>query len=754
MKAKIRSVARLAWPYVVMVLLPIISVAILSTYILSSHTEQLVTDQNSAIEVAVERVNQKITSVTDLSYLLAENDSLFTYVINGMTGVENDYFAYDEIQDLFSGVSQNANIAEIYFYDANTGRIIASHTALSDASMFFRYRYRFSDRTPEEAVQRLREYKWGYSYSPAAQVLVNNRTMDVMEYRLSVPIDRLGDHQSQLIISLDVKELFQDFFDVLHDDAEFYIYDARGSVYCSGTTYSEFSDVSLPDKLERRRLGNEKLYTVELPINNGLWQVQFFYPEVDGTHRTQSIMSSLLPAIIVPVLLSICLCIHFTHKNHRDISEILMLLRGEAAPEEEWEEPRYPSHELIRSYAGQMVEKNSAYRTKLREFRVSHKDSVLERLVRNAYHSKAEKQKALSEFELQIGDEPCAALCVQFDDICNDFFKVSNITLRELIADLLRTHTGRNLEVFGNLPTEIVCILAVDEAFESAAEEIISLLNVQITYQYGVDLRIGIGNPVSSIYDIHRSYEQAKEVIRYGESAGKNVRIYGHMDALDEVVFYPVLTDDKISNYMIAGRAQEAKDVILNIYNENFQDNAKMLSLEAIALVKYRITNAVTSVAEKQGIYILGDTKKFLTEKNVKKYFVALTQLVDVIVEEIMTRKNNAQNILAVKVRDYIKEHYMDCGLSIKQIAGSFHFHENYISNIYKEEYGENLSNAIEQLRIDRACELLSTTDTRIGEVASAVGYSSDSSFRRAFKKITGVSPVDYRSAHWAEDQN
>jgi YesN/AraC family two-component response regulator len=229
---------------------------------------------------------------------------------------------------------------------------------------------------------------------------------------------------------------------------------------------------------------------------------------------------------------------------------------------------------------------------------------------------------------------------------------------------------------------------------------------------------------------------------------GKNVRIFDQMDALDEVVFYPVMTDDKISNYMIAGRAEEAKAVIMGIYTENFRDNAKMLSLEAVALVKYRVTKAVTSVAEKQGVSIHADTKKILTEKSVSKYFAALTDMVDLIVKEIMTKKSNAQNILAVKVREYIQQHYMDCGLSVKQIANSLHFHENYISNLYKEEYGENLSNAIEQLRIEKASELLRTTDIRIGEVAAAVGYSSDSSFRRAFKKITGVSPVDYRSSH------
>ena len=73
---------------------------------------------------------------------------------------------------------------------------------------------------------------------------------------------------------------------------------------------------------------------------------------------------------------------------------------------------------------------------------------------------------------------------------------------------------------------------------------------------------------------------------------------------------------------------------------------------------------------------------------------------------------------------------------------------ENYISNLYKEEFGENLSAAIEKLRIEKASVLLETTDMRIGEVAEAVGYSSDTSFRRAFKKISGISPVDYRNSH------
>lgn len=748
MKLKIRSILRLAWPYIIMILLPIISVVFLSSYILDNHTKQMVSDQSQVLDVAVERVEQKISSITDLSYMIAENDMVYEYVVNGMAGIENDFFAGDRIQELLSGVSHNDNIAEIYFYDSTTERIIASETVLSDVEMFFRYRYQFVNSTPEAAAERLQTSRWGYGYTGVEPVLVNNRPMEIIEYRISVPVDRYGTHQSQLIISLDIQDLFQDFFDALHDGAEFYIYNNEGLVYSSAQTYTDYVDAELTNALHREKSIKGKPYAAEYLFNNGTWRVQFFYPEISQANSGQKIISRLMPAIVIPVLLSICMCVYFTHKNHREIMETLSVLRGETPTGEEWNEPQYVSHEMIRSYAGHLAERNSAYQTKLREARVSQKSSVLSRLLRNAYRSQAEKSKALASVDLQIGEEKCAALCVQFDAICNEFFTIHDTTVRDMIVQLLQTHAGAKIEVLDSLPTELVSVLSAEENFETVIDELISVLNVQIAYEYGVDLRIGVGSVVDSICDIHISCEQAREVIRYGESAGKNVRIFEQMDTLDEVVFYPVSTDDKISNYMIAGRVEEAKNVILNIYTENFRDNAKMLSLEAIALVKYRITKVVTSVAEKQDISILADTKKLLTEKSVSKYFDAVTELVDSIVKEIMTKKSNAQNILAVKVREYIQEHYMDCGLSVKQIANSLHFHENYISNLYKEEYGENLSNAIEQLRIEKASELLRTTDIRIGEVAAAVGYASDSSFRRAFKKITGVSPVDYRSSH------
>lgn len=748
MKQRVASIFRLAFPYIIMALLPIFSVVVLCGYIVRNHTEKVISNQNSAIEVAVDRVSQKILSIVELSYLIESNNNVQRYVINQNTGVGNDMESCNDIRDLLSGAAMNDEIAEAYFYDADTGRIIASSTVLNGTQMFFEYQYQYQDRTPAEAMQRLRSYGWGYGYEQMEKILIGMKLTEVIEYRLSVPLQRYGENQSQLVIALNARILFQDLFDVLDEGAGFCIYGENGLIYSSTDQYLDMAQAPMHGTLTLMESASGEVYCAEQLCNNTLWRVQFFYPEISDADSRWSMLSSLLPAITLPVLLCVIACVYFTHKNHRDIEEILSLLRGEVPAEETQSDPARVDYQLVRSYADRVVAKNRDYRTKLQQIHISQKNGVLERMVRNAYRSREEMRQALATIDLRIPDGRSAVLCVQFDDVNGEQITINDISLRDMITDILQNQIGTEMEIFDNLSTEIVCIISADEDFDMVVDNIISLLNVQIKYPYGIDLKIGVGNAVESIYEIATSYNQAREVIRYSESTGSSNRLYGQMDSVDEVMFFPVQTVDKISNYMIAGRAEEAKEVILGIYFENFRDNPNMLSMNTIELVKYRIARAVMSVAEKQGVALSDSGKRFLKEKNVKNYFTALTELVDVIVREIMTKKNNAQNVLALKIEEYVQEHYVDCGLSIKQIANNFHFHENYISNLYKEEYGENLSTAIERLRISKACQLLTDTDTRVNEVAASVGYSSDSSFRRAFKKIMGVSPVDYRNSH------
>jgi AraC-like DNA-binding protein len=72
---------------------------------------------------------------------------------------------------------------------------------------------------------------------------------------------------------------------------------------------------------------------------------------------------------------------------------------------------------------------------------------------------------------------------------------------------------------------------------------------------------------------------------------------------------------------------------------------------------------------------------------------------------------------------------------------------EKYISQLFKEVTGINLSDHLEKIRMDHAASLLKDNEFTVDEIASRVGYNSSHSFRRAFKRVTGISPSAFRQS-------
>ncbi|MNN62848.1 HTH-type transcriptional regulator YesS [compost metagenome] len=70
----------------------------------------------------------------------------------------------------------------------------------------------------------------------------------------------------------------------------------------------------------------------------------------------------------------------------------------------------------------------------------------------------------------------------------------------------------------------------------------------------------------------------------------------------------------------------------------------------------------------------------------------------------------------------------------------------NYISLIFKKETGETLTDYITRIRINKAKELLLTTDLKVMEISELVGYENPHYFSTVFKKTVGVHPLKYRS--------
>ena len=92
----------------------------------------------------------------------------------------------------------------------------------------------------------------------------------------------------------------------------------------------------------------------------------------------------------------------------------------------------------------------------------------------------------------------------------------------------------------------------------------------------------------------------------------------------------------------------------------------------------------------------------------------------------------------------YIKSHLSD-SLSVKEVASELRLTPNYLSNKFKVDVGENFIDFVNRERVNQAAALLKRTDMQIGEISSAVGFSSSSYFTLMFKRFMGISPRAFR---------
>ena len=69
----------------------------------------------------------------------------------------------------------------------------------------------------------------------------------------------------------------------------------------------------------------------------------------------------------------------------------------------------------------------------------------------------------------------------------------------------------------------------------------------------------------------------------------------------------------------------------------------------------------------------------------------------------------------------------------------------SHLSTRFKNETGMNLTEYIHYIKISEAKHLLTHTDKSLLIISNYLGYSSQSHFTRMFKKVAGISPMEYR---------
>ncbi len=99
----------------------------------------------------------------------------------------------------------------------------------------------------------------------------------------------------------------------------------------------------------------------------------------------------------------------------------------------------------------------------------------------------------------------------------------------------------------------------------------------------------------------------------------------------------------------------------------------------------------------------------------------------------------------AAVVDRYIAENFADPDLNLNMIADHFGISRQTISKKFGASFGVKVSDHIHEVRIRESKKLLAQSSLNISDIAMLVGYADSNSFIRVFKKVTGITPGQYR---------
>lgn len=127
-----------------------------------------------------------------------------------------------------------------------------------------------------------------------------------------------------------------------------------------------------------------------------------------------------------------------------------------------------------------------------------------------------------------------------------------------------------------------------------------------------------------------------------------------------------------------------------------------------------------------------------------------ILKLVNKSIDEIIgeekheTGETQSDNYLVNRAIEYMNEHYNE-NITLSSVAEKIDISSGYLSALFSGHMDCGFIDYLNQLRIDHACTYLKQNRLKVYEIAFKVGYKDEKYFSKVFKKVTGISPAQYK---------
>lgn len=113
------------------------------------------------------------------------------------------------------------------------------------------------------------------------------------------------------------------------------------------------------------------------------------------------------------------------------------------------------------------------------------------------------------------------------------------------------------------------------------------------------------------------------------------------------------------------------------------------------------------------------------------------------------TSKQQEDNHYVSKAIEFIENNYYNY-IKVTDISHYLCLNRTYLTSLFQKHLGMSPQNFLIQFRMTKAADLLVQSDLTIANIAHSCGYSDPLAFSKAFKKVKGMSPSDFRNINYS----
>ncbi len=259
-------------------------------------------------------------------------------------------------------------------------------------------------------------------------------------------------------------------------------------------------------------------------------------------------------------------------------------------------------------------------------------------------------------------------------------------------------------------------------------------------------LNFGISAQHADISELHRAFLETVSALNT-RCVGENFKHYFFTEETPERIMLIWPRREEFLFRLESGLSEEVHDLILELFQFLRETAAPLSDIKHYCFqLSFLTQNIVAQYVEQvkshsSTLSMQNMLNTMFTIGELQKYYLQFFGNITEIFKECNIYSNSD---VIVNVKTYVQKNY-DKDLNLEFLSSLFYLNRSYLSHLFKEKTGQNFVDYLNDIRIEKAKELLNETDKKMYSIAKAVGYDNIKYFFRVFKRKTGITPEQYR---------